>query len=75
MYKARTAKSSFKGTCGHQIDTGAKFLVAEQRPEFYCSPCGAETMRRKLRDILAELTASTKRVAEAAKQAAEGARA
>jgi hypothetical protein len=74
MYKARTAKNGFKGSCGHQIAVGAKFLVAEKRPEFLCSPCGVEAMHAKLKAIRDELTATAQRVAENAKAVAEGAR-
>lgn len=68
MYKVRTARSEFKGTCGHEIKSGDKFIVAEQRPQFNCNKCGAERIREHARRLLAEVNEAVGRVAKAAEE-------
>lgn len=64
MYKVRTAKSGFKGSCGHPIALGTKFIVEEPRPTFHCASCATAKVKAALELVLTELTAAGERAAE-----------
>lgn len=66
MYKVRTAKREFRGSCGHQIEPGTRFVVEEPRPSFHCADCAKNKVEATLKGVLAELTVAAKPAAEAA---------
>ena len=49
MYKIRTAKSEFSGTCGHTIAPGSRFVIVEQRPQFRCEKCSKDVVTKAYR--------------------------
>jgi len=64
MYKVRTAKRGFKGSCGHPIAPGTRFIVEEPRPAFHCASCATARVKASLEQVLSELTAADERAAE-----------
>jgi len=56
MYKVRTAKSEFLGTCGHAITPGSRFVIVEQNPRFHCARCGRAAIAKAYRAQVADLT-------------------
>jgi hypothetical protein len=67
MFKIRTAKREFRGSCGHQIKPGARFVVEEPRPAFHCADCGRDKVVVTLKQVHAELSPAGKPVAEGAR--------
>jgi predicted RNA-binding Zn-ribbon protein involved in translation (DUF1610 family) len=65
MYKVRTAKSEFTGTCGHRITPGNRFVVVEQRPQFHCEKCGKAEIAKAYRAQIADLSGKDKAEAKA----------
>jgi hypothetical protein len=59
MYKIRTAKQGFRGSCGHQIGSGSRFVVEEPRPSFHCASCAKGKVEAKFKNLLAELSPET----------------
>ena len=64
IYKVRTAKSKFKGSCGHPIESGNRFVVEESWPTFHCADCAKSKVASSLKDLLTELSADPKPLAE-----------
>jgi len=56
MYKVRTAKRAFNGSCGHQIEPGSRFVVEEPRPSFHCAACAKNKIEATLKGLVAELS-------------------
>jgi hypothetical protein len=56
MCKVRTARSEFAGTCGHSIAPGGRFVVVEQRPQFFCAACGKAQLAKEYRSQIEDLT-------------------
>jgi threonine dehydrogenase-like Zn-dependent dehydrogenase len=67
MYKVRTAKRQFRGSCGHQIEPGDRFVVEEPRPSFHCAACAKRKVETAREELLAELSSKPKPAAEAAR--------
>ena len=65
MYKVRTAKSEFSGTCGHKITPGHRFVVVEPRPQFHCEKCGKDEITKAYRGQIADLSGTDKAEAKA----------
>lgn len=66
MYKVRTAKREFRGSCGHPISAGSPFVVEEPRPSFHCANCGKAKVDAAHTSVIAELSSATAPVVEAA---------
>lgn len=67
MYKVRIAKREFRGSCGHHIEPGTRFVVEEPRPSFHCAHCGKAKVDAAHTRVLAELSSTTAPVVEAAR--------
>lgn len=65
MYKVRTARSEFAGTCGHTITAGDRFVVVEPRPQFFCAQCGKDQLAREYKSQMEDLAGKAEVKAEA----------
>ncbi len=65
MYKIRTAKSEFSGTCGHTIAPGSRFVIVEQRPQFHCEKCSKDVVTKAYQAQIADLSGKDKAKARA----------
>jgi len=54
MEQVRQAKRDFKASCGHAVAAGAKFLVVQENPKFYCATCGPKLLAEKLQALRKE---------------------
>ena len=50
MIRIISAKKSFKGSCGHTIDSGRRVIIIE-KPRFLCNTCGMNDVK----DFIARL--------------------
>ena len=64
MYKVRTARSEFAGTCGHTITAGNRFVVVEPRPQFFCAQCGKTELTKEYRSQVEDLAGKEEPKAE-----------
>ena len=54
MEQVRQAKRDFKASCGHAVTAGAKFLVVQENPKFFCAACGPKLLGEKLQALRKE---------------------
>jgi len=64
MYKVRTARSEFAGTCGHSIEPGGRFVVVEPRPQFFCAACGKAQLAKEYRSQIEDLAGKSEAKAD-----------